>query len=204
MVTGGVVLGGDSEAQADARGTGSEFGVGVRWAEDRSRDDARERAKLRGDSARGGDPHCRARGAQLRHAACAGGVRGGGHRDDSCRNRDSLYGSRHSLFDYLPSIGGLRTSYYAVYEILGNLVDGSASHPPVSIRHSARETGRGSELICLCRKKPRVRANQAGAAGPSAFPPAATARQGLALVAGVRVAAAELHDFDSATAADCS
>jgi uncharacterized SAM-binding protein YcdF (DUF218 family) len=121
MVTGGVVLGGDSEAKLMRSALEAEFGVSVRWAEDRSRT-TYENAQ---------------NSAAILHAAGIHTVVLVAHSVDMLRARAEFAAAGiatipaatgipstgpASLFDYLPSIGGLRTSYYAVYELLGNLV----------------------------------------------------------------------------------
>ncbi len=120
LVTGGVVLEGDPEAKLMRSALEGEFGVSVRWAEDRSRT-THENAQNSAAILKGAGIHTvvlvahsvdmlRARAefaeAGIATIPAATGIPSTGPA---------------SLFDYLPSIGGLRTSYYALYEIFGNL-----------------------------------------------------------------------------------
>jgi uncharacterized SAM-binding protein YcdF (DUF218 family) len=121
MVSGGTVLGGASEAKLMRAALEGEFGVSVRWAEDRSRT-THENA---------------VNSAAILHGAGLHNVVLVAHSFDMLRARAEFAAvgietipaatelpstGPSSLLDYLPSIGGLRTSYYAVYEILANLV----------------------------------------------------------------------------------
>jgi uncharacterized SAM-binding protein YcdF (DUF218 family) len=121
MVTGGAVLGGDSEAKLMRSALEAEFGVSVRWTEDRSRT-THENAQ---------------NSAIILHAAGIRSVVLVAHSVDMLRARAEFAAAGIStipaateipstapatLFDYLPSMGGLRASYYAIYELLGNLV----------------------------------------------------------------------------------
>jgi uncharacterized SAM-binding protein YcdF (DUF218 family) len=121
LVTGGTVLSGEPEAKLMRAALEREFGVNVRWAEDKSRtthENALKSATI-------------LRNAGIRSVVIVA------HSFDMRRARaefaaagiDTIPAATYipsdgaaTLFDYLPSMGGLRTSYYAVYEILGNLV----------------------------------------------------------------------------------
>ena len=122
LVTGGRVLGGETEAKLMRAALENEFAVSVRWAEDRSRnthENAVNSAAI-------------LRSAGIRTVVLVA------HSFDMLRARAEFAAvgietipaatvipssnGPDSIFDYLPSIGGLSTSYYAVYEILGNLV----------------------------------------------------------------------------------
>jgi uncharacterized SAM-binding protein YcdF (DUF218 family) len=121
LVTGGGVLGSETEAKLMREALEREFGVSVRWAEDRSRtthENALNSAAI-------------LRSAGIKSVVLVA------HSFDMRRARAEFAASGidtipapteipstgpAALSDYLPSIGGLRTSYYAVYEILGNLV----------------------------------------------------------------------------------
>ncbi len=121
LVTGGVVLAGEPEAKLMRSALEAEFGVSVRWAEDRSRtthENAQNSAVI-------------LRAAGIRTVVLVA------HSVDMLRARAEFAAAGietipaateipstgpATLFDYLPSIGGLRNSYYAIYELLGNLV----------------------------------------------------------------------------------
>ncbi len=121
LVTGGTVLRGEPEAKLMRASLESEFGVNVRWAEDRSRT-THENA---------------VNSAKILRSAGVHSVVLVAHSFDMLRARAEFAAEGietipaptgipsvkdATLFDYLPSLGGLRTSYYAVYEILANLV----------------------------------------------------------------------------------
>jgi uncharacterized SAM-binding protein YcdF (DUF218 family) len=121
LVSGGSVLGGEAEGKLMAAALEHEFGVPVRWIEARSRtthenavlsarmlkEEGIDRIVLvtHGFDTRRAVAEFEAQGLAVVTAAT--GVRGK---------------SDHTLLDYLPSMGGLRGSYYATYEILANLV----------------------------------------------------------------------------------
>jgi len=121
LVTGGTVLGGEPEAKLMRAALEREFGVNVRWAEDKSRTTHENALKS----------------ATILHNAGIHTVVIVAHSFDMRRARaefaaagiETIPAATYipsaeavTLFDYLPSMGGLRTSYYAVYEILANLV----------------------------------------------------------------------------------
>jgi uncharacterized SAM-binding protein YcdF (DUF218 family) len=121
LVTGGTVYGGEAEAKLMRAALEQEFGVGVRWIEDRSRT-THENA---------------VNSAEILRRAGIGSVVLIAHSFDMLRARAEFASAgivtipaptgipsdeAGTLLDYLPSIGGLRQSYYASYEILGNLV----------------------------------------------------------------------------------
>jgi uncharacterized SAM-binding protein YcdF (DUF218 family) len=121
LVTGGTVYGGEAEAKLMRAALEQEFGVGVRWIEDRSRT-THENA---------------VNSAEMLRRAGIGSVVLVAHSFDMLRARAEFAaagivtipaptgirsGDSDLLFDYVPSIGGLRQSYYAVYEIVANLV----------------------------------------------------------------------------------
>lgn len=121
LVTGGSVDGGETEAKLMKESLEREFGVGVRWAEARSRN-TRENA---------------VRSAEILRAAGIHRVVLVAHGFDMPRARAEFAAegieiiaaptgipSRgpNELLDYVPSIAGLQTSYYATYEMLANLV----------------------------------------------------------------------------------
>jgi uncharacterized SAM-binding protein YcdF (DUF218 family) len=121
LVTGGSVYGGETEAKLMQESLQSEFGIGVRWIEDRSRT-THENAL---------------RSSEILHGAGIQTVVLVAHAFDMPRARAEfaatgittvaapigIPSSKPSgAFDYLPSMNGLETSYFAVYEILANLV----------------------------------------------------------------------------------
>ena len=91
LVSGGSVLGGETEAKLMREALEREFGIPVRWVEQRSRTTHENALRSRGDPAPGRRAACRSRGTQLRHAAREGGVRGGRHRDFSGADRHSQF-----------------------------------------------------------------------------------------------------------------
>lgn len=121
LVSGGTVNSEESEATLMRGALEREFGVAVRWSEDRSRtthENATNSAAI-------------LRAAGVRKAVLVA------HSFDMSRARSEFAAAgietfpaptgipateAGGLFDYLPGIGGLRTSYYAIYEILANLV----------------------------------------------------------------------------------
>jgi uncharacterized SAM-binding protein YcdF (DUF218 family) len=121
LVSGGSVYGGETEAKLMQASLEHEFGLRVRWLEDRSRN-THENAQ---------------RSAEVLHAAGIERVVLVAHSFDMLRARaefadagieivPAATGARDSepntLLDYLPGMAGLRASYYAVYEICANLV----------------------------------------------------------------------------------
>ena len=121
LVAGGAVLGGETEARLMQQSLDGEYGVRVRWIEDKSRT-THENA---------------VNSAAILKRAGIGTVVLVAHSVDMLRARAEFADAGietipaplgipsaqiDSIFDLLPSIGGLRTSYYAIYELLGNLV----------------------------------------------------------------------------------
>ena len=121
LVTGGVVLGGAPEARLMREVLEREYGLQVRWAEDRSRN-THENAQ---------------RTAEILRAAGIDRVVLVAHSFDIPRAKAEFAAAGieiipaptgipatgpDTFLDYLPSMNGLHTSYYAVYEILANLV----------------------------------------------------------------------------------
>jgi len=121
LVTGGSVLGGESEASLMRRSLEGEFGVAVRWVEDSSLD-TRENA---------------VRSAAILHADGIDRVVLVAHDFDMRRATAEFAAagietiaaptgtpSREAggWLNYVPGIAGLAGSYYALYEILANLV----------------------------------------------------------------------------------
>jgi uncharacterized SAM-binding protein YcdF (DUF218 family) len=121
LVTGGSVLGGETEAKLMQESLRSEFAVDVKWVEDRSRT-THENAVLSA--------------AILRRAGIQRVVLVA-HSFDMLRARAEFAAEGiatvpaptmipsskpGTAFDFLPSMRGLETSYFAVYEILANLV----------------------------------------------------------------------------------
>src|SRR4030095_2499347 len=119
LVTGGSVLGGETEAKLMRQSLEAEFSVGVRWAEDRSRNThenaLRSAAILHADGLNrvvlvAHDFDMRRASAEfaaagIEHIAAPTGL--GTHETQGC-------------LDYVPSLAGLQGSYYALYEILAN------------------------------------------------------------------------------------
>ncbi len=121
LVSGGSVLRGEAEARLMKASLEQEFGVPVRWSEASSRtthENAVRSAELlrsvgvqrvvlvtHGFDMRRASAEFRAQGLAI--VAAPIGKRGATER---------------SIFDFLPSMGGLQGSYYASYEILANLV----------------------------------------------------------------------------------
>jgi uncharacterized SAM-binding protein YcdF (DUF218 family) len=121
LLTGGSVYGGEPEAKLMQASLERDFGMQARWVEARSRN-THENAL---------------RSAEILRANGIQSVILVAHDFDMRRARAEFAdagiatiaaptgssGETHTtLFDYLPSISGLRRSYYAVYEICGNLV----------------------------------------------------------------------------------
>jgi uncharacterized SAM-binding protein YcdF (DUF218 family) len=121
LVTGGSTYGGTTEAELMQEALQHEFGVPVRWAENRSRT-THENAQY---------------SAALLRAAGIGRVVHVAHAVDMRRARAEFAAARiHTVpaatgipsrepmraIDYLPGMGGLQGSYYALYEILANAV----------------------------------------------------------------------------------
>jgi len=128
LVTGGSVYGGEPESKLMRQALEREFGVAVRWAEDRSRT-THENAVY---------------SAAILRDAGIGSVVLVGHSFDMPRARAEFAAAGirtypaatgipsakpQRLSDYLPSMAGLHTSYFAVYEILANFVRWMQNHP---------------------------------------------------------------------------
>ena len=120
LVVGGSVYGGETESSLMRSVLEREFNVPVRWAEDRSR--------TTHENAAFSAPILRAAGID-RVVLVAHSVDMRRARAEFAAQGIQTYPAptgipppRASVADYLPSAGGLRTSYYAVYEILANLV----------------------------------------------------------------------------------
>jgi uncharacterized SAM-binding protein YcdF (DUF218 family) len=119
LVTGGSVLGGETEAKLMRQSLEAEFSVGVRWAEDRSRN-THENAL---------------RSAAILHADGLNRVVLVAH-DFDMRRASAEFAAAgietiaaptglgthetQGWLDYVPSLAGLQGSYYALYEILAN------------------------------------------------------------------------------------
>jgi uncharacterized SAM-binding protein YcdF (DUF218 family) len=121
LLTGGSVLGGEPEAKVMQASLEHDFGMQARWVEDRSRnthENALRSAEI-----------LRANGIQrvilVAHDFDMRRARGE-FSDAGIETIPAATGSvadgPDTLFDYLPGMAGLRTSYYALYEICGNLV----------------------------------------------------------------------------------
>jgi uncharacterized SAM-binding protein YcdF (DUF218 family) len=121
LVTGGSVFGGETEAKLMKNALENEFGVGVRWTEARSRnthENAVRSAEILRDAGidrvilvahaadmRRASAEFAAEGIATINAPIGIGVPGNG-----------------GVLDYVPGIGGLQGSYYALYEIFANWV----------------------------------------------------------------------------------
>ena len=121
LLAGGSVYGGEPEAKVMQASLERDFGMHARWIEDRSRN-THENAL---------------RSAEILHANGIERVILVAHDFDMRRARAEFADAGIEtipaptgntadapavLFDYLPGIAGLRRSYYAIYEILANLV----------------------------------------------------------------------------------
>ncbi len=121
LVTGGSVLGGEAEATLMRQSLEREFGVRVRWAEDRSRNThenaVRSAAILRAEGI--GRVVLVAHDFDMRRAIAefaAAGI------ESIPAPTGTPAHEAGGWLDYVPSIAGLLGSYYAVYEILANAV----------------------------------------------------------------------------------
>lgn len=120
LVSGGSTYGGTPEAELMRETLLHEFGVAVRWAENRSRT-THENAQY---------------SAAMLHSAGIDRVVLVAHAFDMRRATAEFAAAgiaavpaatgiparEHRVGDYFPGVGGLQASYYALYEILGNLV----------------------------------------------------------------------------------
>jgi uncharacterized SAM-binding protein YcdF (DUF218 family) len=121
LVTGGAVYGGEAEAKLMRESLRSEFGINVSWVEDHSRT-THENAMLSAAILRGAGIQRVVLVAHsfdmLRASAefAAAGVA-------TVPAPIGIPSSKpNTAFDFLPSMSGLQTSYYAVYEIFANLI----------------------------------------------------------------------------------
>ena len=121
LVTGGRVLSGEPEGKLMQAALEREFGINVRWVEDRSRN-THENAVYSGEILRRTGietvvlvahsfdmPRARAEfaAAGIKALPAPTGIPSEGP---------------DTLLDYMPGMGGLRTSYFAIYEITANLI----------------------------------------------------------------------------------
>jgi uncharacterized SAM-binding protein YcdF (DUF218 family) len=121
LVTGGSVYGGEAESKLMRQALESEFGVRVRWAEDRSRtthENALYSAAILRDA---GISSVVLVAHSFDMPRTSAEFAAAGIRIYPAPTGVPSVGS-HGLLDYLPSTAGFRTSYFAVYEILANLV----------------------------------------------------------------------------------
>lgn len=121
LVSGGSVLGGETEARLMRDSLQQEFGIAVRWAEPRSRN-THENAVRSAEILRGAGID---RVVLVVHAvdmprASAEFVAAGITVIEAPTGITAP--GTDGLLDYLPSIGGLQGSYHALYEILANAV----------------------------------------------------------------------------------
>lgn len=120
LVTGGSTYGGKPEAELMRDALQREFGVTVRWAENRSRT-THENAQYSAAMLRAagiGRVVLVAHAFDMRRATAefaAAGIA-------TVPAATGIPAREHRVGDYLPGISGLQASYYALYEILGNLV----------------------------------------------------------------------------------
>jgi uncharacterized SAM-binding protein YcdF (DUF218 family) len=121
LVSGGSVLGGEPEAKLMQQSLQSEFGVEVRWIEDRSRN-THENALRSSEILRAAGisrvvlvAHSFDMPRAIAEFAAAG---------ITCVPAPTGIQSRGTFatMDFVPSLGGLQGSYYALYEIAANLV----------------------------------------------------------------------------------
>jgi uncharacterized SAM-binding protein YcdF (DUF218 family) len=133
LVSGGAPWGGDSEAKVMQQALESEFGVLVRWAEDRSRN-THENAVLSAEILRAAGIHrvvLVAHGFDMPRATAE-------FADQGIETLKAPTGVPTLDYEtplmYVPSIGGLEGSYFALYEILGNVAR-QFSAATLSLRH---------------------------------------------------------------------
>jgi uncharacterized SAM-binding protein YcdF (DUF218 family) len=131
LVTGGSVLGGEPEAKLMRDSLEREFGVPVRWAEMRSRT-THENAMLSARILKGEGINrvvLVAHGFDMRRARAEFAVQG----IETVGAPTGKRGATHDeVLDYVPSLSGLVGSYYALYEILANLVFWISNHEPAN------------------------------------------------------------------------
>lgn len=121
LVTGGSVLGGDPEAMVMRASLASEFGVPVRWVETRSRT-THENAVYSAEILKKEGIRrvlLVAHGFDMRRATAEFTAQGIDPIGAPTGKRDTTH---DSVLDYVPSMGGLLSSYWATYEILAYLV----------------------------------------------------------------------------------
>jgi uncharacterized SAM-binding protein YcdF (DUF218 family) len=121
LVTGGAVSGGEPEARLMRQSLEREFGVDVNWAEDQSRN-TRENAIRSAAILQAQGIHrvvLVAHDFDMRRASAE--FAAAGIDAIAAPTGTPAYGVA-DWRDFLPSIPGLEGSYYALYEILGNLV----------------------------------------------------------------------------------
>jgi len=121
LVTGGSVLGGTPEAKLMQASLQDEFGVPVRWVEARSRT-THENAVLSARilKAEGiGRVVLVAHGFDMRRATAEFAAQG---IETVAAPTGKSGATQVTLLDYVPSMAGLAGSYYAIYEILANVV----------------------------------------------------------------------------------
>jgi uncharacterized SAM-binding protein YcdF (DUF218 family) len=121
LVSGGVVLGGKPEASLMRESLESEFGVPVRWVESRSRtthENALRSAEiLRGEGI--GRVVLVAHGFDMRRATAEFAAQG----IETIPAPTGMSGfAGYSFLDFLPSMKGFELSYFAIYEIIANIV----------------------------------------------------------------------------------
>ncbi len=121
LVSGGSVHGGETEAKLMQEALEREFGVGVKWAEDRSRNTHENAVRSAEILRAAGIRHVVlvAHGFDMPRATAefaAAGI------EVSAAPTGIASPGGEDWLDYLPSVAGLQGSYYALYELLGNLV----------------------------------------------------------------------------------
>ncbi len=120
LVTGGSTYGGKPEAELMRDALQHEFGVAVRWAENRSRT-THENAQYSAAILRAagiGRVVLVAHAFDMRRATAefaAAGIA-------TVPAATGIPAREHRVGEYLPGISGLQASYYAMYEILANIV----------------------------------------------------------------------------------
>lgn len=122
LVTGGSVLGGEPEAKLMQASLEGEFGVPVRWVESRSRT-THENAVLSAEMLKKEGIRrvvLVAHAFDMRRATAEFAMQGIETVGAPTGKRAATHDT--SALDYVPSMAGLAGSYYAIYEILANLV----------------------------------------------------------------------------------
>ena len=121
LVSGGSVYGGATEARLMRSAMENEFGRPVQWLEERSRT-THENAVRSAEILRAAGIHrviLIAHSFDMRRAIAEFGD---AHIETIPAPTGGSFERPDSLFDFLPSISGLRGSYYALYEISANIV----------------------------------------------------------------------------------